>query len=134
MPAAEPYRITNTGKTPAKDITVTWQALIYKRGERPQFPLQNPGPTIRAKTGLLVPNSWNAFLVGVLNDKFKVIPLTPEINDAIDNKQSYVMIRMLVDYRDVFGTGHWTHYCAIIGGQFAVSDECSAYNDADNNY
>ncbi len=143
QPILYPVEVSNVGKTPAKGIVATWQFLEYQKQDAIQFPFEPNAPKMRFLTGVLFPSDSTPPLnLGLLDRQqaksmnFLATTLTAPFQDSINKGNSYLLLRITVEYKDSFGKDHWTHFCTnplykITAG--GAPEVCSNFNDADKN-
>jgi hypothetical protein len=130
------FQITNTGKTPAKQIEGDIVATVLKKGEEPSFDLGTGHPHSRIFVGAIFPN-------GPINSTIPIsrygpysaetIVPTPELRQAIASGESFIIFYGRITYVDVFGIPHWTSFCTVSGSGMGDIKKCVTYNDVDNN-
>jgi len=114
---ALPIRATNTGKTPAKQVTGRYYLEVVKNGEAPDFDYTKTRPLQKMYSGDLSPND-NADIVAVrYKDKpgsttdTLVYPLDEIEYRAIMDGSYYVAAHGIITYDDVFHIHHWKTFC-----------------------
>jgi hypothetical protein len=130
--------ITNSGKTPAKNILGQFVIEKVRNGESPSFTYSSTARTI-ATQGSLFPNASNDVPV----EWVRAIPRTSNMEpillgptDIADLRAGRIVfvIHGRIDYKDVFGMSHWIKAC---GGTSTpgsyTAKKCTDYNDLDNN-
>jgi hypothetical protein len=132
-----PITITNTGKTPATDISSDFFIELIPNGSAPVFEAQGMHNT--ETIGLLIPNGY--FNV-VVERRKGTDPLNPD-PDPVTNAESadyiagksWIIEYGVISYRDAFGILHWTRECAWFGspGKMFQSKSCTEYNSTDKN-
>jgi hypothetical protein len=134
-------QVVNTGKTSALDIAAEAILEIVPKKEQPRFSYKVPH-SIKT-TGLLYRDDPFELEATIFEKTAKALPgvsYTPiplgqtDFSDLSSGRAYYVYFGK-VEYRDVFGTKHWTQFCAwsaAVKGLYP-SKRCTAYNRADNN-
>jgi hypothetical protein len=98
------FRLTNTGRTPAKNLTTKGATYIWN-GVPP--PVQDWTKIKSVGTGILFPNSTT----GEMKGGPPLDNITQPSLDAYHNHASDIYVRIRLDYDDVFGCHHWTQIC-----------------------
>lgn len=135
-PFLVPTEITNTGKTPAKNVHGNIVVGILKKGEHLDF-IYTPGHANYAVTaGTIFPNgkiveSFEAIKHG--QERAEAIIFTAPLKDEIFSGQSFIVVHGRIAYNDIFGIEHWTTYCRYVLHPELISEECIRYNDTDDN-
>ena len=127
---------TNTGKTPAKHISISLLIQKRKREEEPSLKLNENTP--KEWTGLMFPNLPESFTFYLMEEGnlTKRVILTKEMRDDLVTGRSYLMISGEVSYSDMFDVPHWTRFCSftkLASPDTRVLDRCTYYNDVDRN-
>jgi hypothetical protein len=136
---AVPVTVVNTGKTPAKHLFTEIAILRVANGREPNFSYTEV-PVQRTITAVLFPNS--PFTIPITlsdptlpNGQTKI--LSPAEYQRLTDGTDYMVLYAKSSYTDIFGIGHWYHYC-IFWTQSTkpvpiTSRACTEYNDVDNN-
>jgi len=133
-----PIQLTNTGKTPAKDVEGDIVATVLKRGDEPLFDYSVGHPHNRLHAGAIFPNTPISTAVSLvrygLQTAEPIVP-TPELRQEIASGQSFIIFYGKITYADIFGVRHWTTFCTGSGSAIQSNDlkKCVSYNDVDNN-
>jgi hypothetical protein len=132
--------VNNIGKTAAR-ILKTDLVMDYEvNGSAPDF-VYDQRARQSATTGIVFPNSPFAvnvpFTKGILNSGETTARfLTQSEFHDLQNGDGYMVIYGQATYLDIFGTKHWTHFCAFFtvpGASVKVTArECTDYNDTDS--
>jgi hypothetical protein len=131
-------QITNTGKTPAKDVEGDIDAIVLKKGEGPSFDFNSGHPREHLYAGALFPNAPINIVIPVVQHGSQpaepIVP-TPELRRDIANGESFVIFYGKISYVDVFGRAHWTTFCTGSGTAIQSADlkKCISHNDIDKN-
>jgi hypothetical protein len=123
--------LQNSGQTPAVDLMQI--GILYPR----PFPLPEdmdltvPQPNTRGSTITLHPRDNE-------NGTIYSYKVDPPIYDALRLGQDARLYTFgQVDYWDIFGARHWTHFCYYFdpgnGPTLSQWETCSRYNDTDKN-
>jgi hypothetical protein len=117
----------NTGKTPAKNVTIAATAEpIYQKKGRPDFAHEKSIP--RISRGLVAPQ---AEVFSILSD-----PKSGNINEAvlkaIKAAEVRICIHGVLDYDDIFTQHHWVTFCYCLGTNAENYDAYEEYNNTDN--
>jgi len=130
-------QITNTGKTPAKDVEGEIVATVLKKGEDPSFDFSTGHPHNRLYAGALFPNAPLNTAISVVRygplAPEPVVP-TPQLRQEIAKGDSFIIFYGKISYFDVFGAAHWTQFCTGSGAAIQMIDlkKCINYNDVDS--
>jgi len=128
-------QITNTGKTPAKDVDGDIVATVLKKGEEPSFDFSTGHPHNKLYAGAIFPNAPINTTITVVRygpqTPDTVVP-TPELRQQIANGESFIIFYGKITYVDVFGASHWTAFCTGSGRAMGDLKKCLSYNDVDN--
>jgi hypothetical protein len=127
-------QITNTGKTPARDVEGDIVATVLKKGEEPSFDFSTGHPYNRLYAGAIFPNAPINTTITVVRygsqSPETIIP-TAELRQQIANGESYIIFYGKITYVDVFGASHWTAFCTGSGNALGDLKKCLSYNDVD---
>jgi hypothetical protein len=135
-----PVKIINTGKTPAKNVSVQIVVEKVKNGELPQFVYGDSG--LKDFTGTMFPNDSHEITVGLLQDKPNQTPedfrlLTPSEYQELLDGVAYTVTYGKASYTDVFGTDHWLTFCVWMSpatkSLWISAKSCADYNNVDSN-
>jgi hypothetical protein len=137
QPLTIPMRITNIGKTPAKNVEVAlFVGIIDAASEPPLEDVDAGSYHASIITGNLFPGE------GIQHDIPRASregsppePVTRQEFDALRNGGAYAAVYGIATYEDVFGTPRWTRFCGwepLAKGNFQAQ-ECTEYNSVDNN-
>jgi hypothetical protein len=142
-------QIQNTGKTPARELTVQTRLNVLPSSQAPVLPesieayKSMSGLGWAQTSGIRFPEDKPVtdFEVSWFDDGWR--KHLPTLQDSYDWTQgrSWVAVYGEVDYADIFGVPHWTKFCLAFTGTSVVfegmtvttSRACSDYNNADNN-
>jgi hypothetical protein len=123
--------IQNSGQTPAIDLTVS--AILFPR----PYPLPKD-------MDLTIPVDPNGIEGSTITLHPKQIGFGSKLPRTIEPLQ-YQAIKLgiarlyafgIVNYKDIFGIAHWTHFCYYFNGDGPNLTEwrgCPRYNDTDKN-
>jgi hypothetical protein len=134
-----PTKTLNSGKTPAKNVRGNVVVGVFKKGEPLDFDY-TPGhrnANYRIEAGTIFPNgfideSFQGMRTGK-NGMAEAILLHKPLWEEIRTGQSFIIVHGKITYQDVFGTEHWTTYCRYVTNPSFISDECTRFNDTDDN-
>jgi hypothetical protein len=139
-----PLRVTNVGKTPARNIVVATVVEVVPRAQAPNFG-DSPTdiiPIFRSEVGDLFPNDWTSFNTWRLKAKgeakkggdTEVWPLSkPEYAELMAG-QAYIAVHGQIGYEDIYHVPHWTKFCywwPFTSLEYNAS-ECVGRNTTDN--
>jgi hypothetical protein len=135
--AALPPIISNTGKTPALDVTADIYVEIVPNGYEPHF--GGGIPHNRFDIGAITPNNPQNFIVSRYRSTGRVgevadDPVSLDEKTRLTEGRAWLAVHGKVRYRDVFKHWHWATYCS--WNKFNPAAEyaarsCSAYNGID---
>jgi hypothetical protein len=133
-----PIQLTNTGRTPAKDVEGDIVATVLKKGEEPLFDYSVAHSYERLHAGAIFPNNPIHTTITVARYGPQIpepIVPTPEFRHEIATGQSFIIFYGKITYADIFGVQHWTTFCTGSGSAIQLNDvkKCVSYNDVDNN-
>jgi hypothetical protein len=130
-------QITNSGKTPARDVEWDVVATIFNKGEDPalgDFSVGHPHNHVVA--GVVFPNAPVPLALTVVHyGPDSAEPIVPDdtLRQDIANGNRFIIFYGRVTYYDVFGKLHWTQFCTGSGTAIQSSlKKCISYNDVDN--
>jgi hypothetical protein len=131
-------QITNSGKTPAKDVQGDVVATVLNKGEEPTLGDFSVGhPHNRLYAGVVFPGAPIPTTINVVRYGPKVPEnIVPDdtLRQDIEHGNRFIIFYGRITYYDVFGIQHWTQFCT--GSGTAILDnlkQCIRYNDVDNN-
>jgi hypothetical protein len=134
-----PVKITNTGKTAAREVTVKLIASISKNGNDPSC--DYAGAISRTtSTRIFLPNASRTIYAEILSESGKA-PAQPrlipadEIRQLADGEEFFIVYGE-IRYRDIFDYQHWVHFCShgtlSPTAVLITSSNCARYNDVDD--
>ncbi len=131
------YEVTDTGKTPARNVQGKAVTRFMKSGDTPSFTYEH-GTNV--DLGTMLPNvhqggiSW-LMPFNVRKEKhIQPMKISDEMFRALHNGSGYIMIYGNIGYDSVFGAHHWIKFCATSGPTFFTQPrECIDYNNVDGN-
>lgn len=131
-----PTELVNTGKTPAKNVHGNIAVGVFKSGAPLDFTYTPGHPSYKVAAGTLFPNgkiveSFEAIKHGQV--RAEPIIFTVPLKDELFSAKSFVVVHGRIEYKDIFGTDHWTTYCRYVLHPELISEECVRYNDTDDN-
>jgi hypothetical protein len=135
-PFLVPTEITNTGKTPAKNVEGNVAVDIVNKGVPIDFSYGTGHANYRVHGGTLFPNGKiDESFEGIQHGPTKAEPIiiTKPLAQKIMTGQAFVIIHGKITYRDEFGTEHWTTFCRNVSDPSAISEDCTRDNDTDDN-
>jgi hypothetical protein len=136
-------KVSNVGKTPARDIVVNITAEKVIASHEPT--LSPTAPHITAKGGTLFPNLAFPDLIpyGMTietpDGRPDFTPISRDDDRAYTKGDIYYAVYAWATYSDFSGVSHWTHFCtfAVLGtpnpDHAFYAGKCTAYNDIDTN-
>ncbi len=144
LESSKSIRVTNVGKTAARNIRVCGGIQIVPSNKSPDFtnadvcesPKYLPAGTsycFSDTTGVLFPNA-----PPIVNDNCMAPHGTTMSHTqyvALQEGRAYIAIYALVAYDDIFGVKHWTRTCgfqAMVNGATYHASQCTAWNDVDS--
>jgi hypothetical protein len=135
-PFLVPAEILNTGKTPAKNVEGNIAVQIAEKGKPIDFSYAPGHANYRIQGGTLFPSgkiieSFEGIQHG--RENAEPIVITKALGQEIISGQLYVIIHGKITYQDEFGTEHWTTFCRNVTDPSAISEDCTRYNDTDDN-
>ena len=133
-------QITNSGKTPAKDVQGDVIATVVKKGEKPalgDFSVGHAHDHLYAGgvvfPGYPVPTN----IINVVHygpGSREIIVPDESLRQDIANGNRFIIVFGRITYDDVFGIHHWTQFCTGTGpGMSEILKDCIRYNDVDSN-
>jgi hypothetical protein len=131
-----PTELVNVGKTPAKNVHGNIVVGVFKKGEPLDFTYTQGHANYGVQAGTIFPTgkideSFEAIRHGPKNAE--PIIFTALLKDELFNAKSFIVVHGKITYNDVFGKEHWTTYCRYVFHPDLISEECTRYNDTDNN-
>ncbi len=131
-----PTQIVNTGKTPARDVRGKIVVGVLKNGERLGLDYSPGHAHYQVFAGTIFPTghieqSFEGIQHGIPNAE-SIILNKPMWEEILSGK-SLVVVHGRIEYKDIFGTDHWTTYCRYVLHPELISEECTRYNDTDDN-
>jgi hypothetical protein len=142
-------RVTNVGKTAALKVRIGILIELVPDGTTPRFivPGKQDRPLSLALIGSIFPGDKHDFKVifnhprGLLPEPSGLPqPITPwmhgQLQGGKDYTLSYLATHGVAFYDDIFGIGHWTHFCSWWADPSVKEMHaayCSDYNGVDNN-
>jgi hypothetical protein len=131
------YDVTDTGKTPARNVNGMAVTRFMRIGDTPSFTYEH-GTTV--ELGTMLPNvrvgavSWLIPPNVRKEDPIQAMKISDEMSRALKDGGGYMMIYGNIGYDSVFGAHHRIKFCATSGPTFVTQPkECVDYNDVDNN-
>jgi len=133
------FTITNTGKTPARQLEARYAVQKVPSDQPPDLVSR---PKVVMSAGLLSPNGSIPLIVPLLKEKGRLSDpyiLTKKDYEELEAGKYYVAGIVTTSYVDIYGVPHWTNFCGwssiaskdnLIG--FAAR-KCVEYNDSDTN-
>jgi len=127
----------NTGKTAARVINAKYVVEVLKAEEAPHLPFEDKAMIGTYTTGIM----WPTDPFDLPNSKVldpKAVPIILSHDEAMElfSGNKYLAVHGIVEFRDIFGHPHWTHFCfwhpfANHPSSFSART-CTDYNEADN--
>jgi hypothetical protein len=139
QPIFFPIRVTNIGKTPARNINMKIFIEVVPATQEPSLnrvdDLSHHYPAGELIAGIVYPTTDFKQLVMRPGDSLGSAELaTPEEVTSVLSGKSYLAAYGIIAYDDVFEIRHWTKFCTWNGtnGAFAAQ-QCTEYNNVDRN-
>ncbi len=131
-----PTELVNTGKTPAKNVHGNIVVGVFKKGEDLDFTYTPSHANYGVRAGTIFPNgkiveSFEGIKHG--QEHAEPIIFTVPMKDEVFSAQSFIVVHGKIVYNDIFGIEHWTTYCRYVLHPELISEQCTRYNDTDDN-
>jgi hypothetical protein len=131
-----PTELINTGKTPAKNVHGNIVVGVFKKGEPLDFTYSPGYAHYGVAAGTIFPGgkiveSFEGIKHG--HERAESIIFTPAMKADLFSARSFIVVHGRIEYNDIFGKDHWTTYCRYVLHPELISDECTRYNDTDDN-
>jgi len=131
-----PTQVMNNGKTPARDVQGKIVVGVFKNGEQLGLDYSPGHAHYQVFAGTIFPTghieqSFEGIRHGIPNAE--PIILNKPMWEEILSGKSVVVVHGRIEYKDIFGTEHWMTYCRYVLHPELISEECTRYNDADDN-
>jgi hypothetical protein len=132
-----PTRFADTGKTPAKHVSVSVKIELIGSHSDPDF-LYIPGHSYMLMgAGSLLPNDPGQLIIiqAFRHGQSSIEPMiaTPSVIDDLHARRLVLFIHGRVIYDDIFGASHWLTFCRQNSGtDISANARCSAYNGTDD--
>jgi hypothetical protein len=140
-PIMYPIKVTNTGKTPAKDVKLMLAAEVVGFGNEPNF------RCVEQATCSDEVNLWGIIFPSQANEisgrRWTLTGPAPVDTDADaaawQEEAAYVAVYGMIDYVDVYKIHHWTKFCfwrnspANGAHTHFNAKDCTEYNSVDSN-
>lgn len=119
--------ITNSGKTPALEMTRDMMARSYLAGQKflPVYEEPPANAPEEASKGVMFPG---------VHAKINTAPplLIPSKGiEQLKNRTIILYVYGRINYRDVFNVKHLTTFCFVVNKSLSYASACSTYNHAD---
>jgi hypothetical protein len=131
-------QMTNTGKTPARDVEWDVVATVLNKGDEPalgDFSVGHPHNHLYA--GAVFPNAPVPIALPLVHygpQAADIIVPDDTLRQDIAIGNRFIIFYGRVTYYDIFGVMHWTQFCSSSGpGVQDTLKKCIGYNDVDNN-
>jgi hypothetical protein len=124
-PISVQVTVYNTGKTVARNMR-TWYFLHLDKHTLPNIEEYVERP-IERKDGISSPS------VLFPNRPRYLVPvdrISNETRDAVVRGETLLYVIGEIDYDDLFGTTHYTEFCAIFNSHVQAFTDCDSFNDA----
>lgn len=137
QPIMYPFRVTNSGKTPATNVSMSIYLDIVDASREPALETvdQNlPHAHAHVTSGIIFPNADFKAPTYRLDDSASPLPATQAEVTAIAQGKAYMAVYGIITYDDVFGAHHWTKFCTwpATNGSFHTY-RCTQFNSVDAN-
>ena len=121
----------NTGKTPARNVNITWVGEPVRRNGTPDFAIENHEK--RESRGIVAPQAEvSATGVGpVLSTPDR--KLDEATLKAINGGKFLIYVHGILEYDDIFEKHHWITFCYWLTPGGNNYNLCKEHNDTDNN-
>jgi hypothetical protein len=130
----KPYEVesilTNTGRTPAKNLVRLQSTSILPRGASfvPVYDASKPD-SVNPSVSILFPNQFYRGTTKITNGK----NLEQIDVDRITQGDLTVYVYGKVCYKDVFNKKHWERFCDLYSPSSKTYSSCYEYNEIDSN-
>ena len=130
------FEVTDTGKTPARNVRGMAVTYFLKAGE-PIPPFSYDHRT-NVDLGTMLPGTKQSAIsylipIGVPKEKsIQQLIVSDSMVRAIKDKSGYILVYGRLEYDSVFGAHHWMTFCAS-NVEFIQPKDCVDYSDVDNN-
>jgi hypothetical protein len=131
-----PTELLNTGKTPAKNVHGNIMVGVFEKGEPLDFSYSAGHANYKVQAGTIFPSgkiveSFEGIKHG--QERTEPIIFTVPLKNDLFSAKSFIVVHGRIDYKDIFGIEHWTTYCRYVLHPELISEECTRYNDTDDN-
>ncbi len=128
--------LINSGKTPARQITVNCVMNILRASDPITFTFNNYHQLTLAPIVFPGNDKIENVLCGLLDANEKTVQITQPQREGLASGDLYMISYGTIDYRDQFGW-HWSHFCwwrqfATPGAHKFDAFPCTAFNDTDS--
>jgi hypothetical protein len=134
--ANQPWSIllhfSNIGKSPALNVFVQTNVEIVPHMQKST--LAYTGNHLHDFTGIVYPGDSYDFAAETFDAKGPIA--LGENYGKLIRGDAYIVYYAQINYRDIFGTKHWTHFCGwhyLAKGPNYAAGNCPAYDRVDNN-
>jgi hypothetical protein len=113
QPITIPVVITNTGKTPAREVHGKFVAIMVLNGQSPDFTYSDQF-VFDETEGIMFPKGPEPFEVSLMRltpNKRGPWILTEAESADLQTGKIFLEIYGETTYQDVFNTTHWLHFC-----------------------
>lgn len=130
-----PIQVSNTGKTPAKDVKVIIiNTYLRPITERQDFP-KGPGYALEIGYGIMMPNSPPQIVQITPTQEGKKVTMSPELRKVILDGTKYFDVYGWLTYEDFFHKRHRTDFCFFFSGDAGrvskPAEDCVNHNQMD---
>jgi hypothetical protein len=131
------YQVTDTGKTPARNVKGMVVTNFMKNGETPIFNYEHGTAVDFGTMHSGIPQGATSYLISFNTPKgvhVEPAKVTEQMFRELQSGIGYILVYGKLDYDSVFGAHHWIKFCQSGGPTaFTHPKECVDYNDVDNN-
>jgi hypothetical protein len=139
QPIVYPVRVTNIGKTPARNVDMKIFVEVVAATQEPSLNRVDDTswhyPFGKMTAGIVYPNTdFKQPVIRPGSTLGSAEVATPEEVTAVLSGKSYLAAYGIILYDDVFNVRHWTKFCTWNGtnGAFAAQ-QCTQFNSVDQN-
>jgi hypothetical protein len=124
------FTARNVGKTPATKV-ITNVAWTGKIAGTPLTTKDIVYPQKNLESGTIFPSQ----IFEVSNSLPKPVPAyQSRFVEELRGESRFLYVFGKIEYLDVFGLPHWTHYCVVVSQDLKGNRPCDIYNDSDSDH